>query len=149
MLLRRPASKDPAPRAAGTTLGLLALGAGGCQVPYPDCALQALLEEEPRDHLRTAVRQLAMDAIAALRYLPIPPGHPCPRGPCPPVRGLEALLPAPVSDRPLSLCSSVETVLEGQKESLIHACFTSVFLLPPEEDMQGLDASLYFQVSAG
>ncbi|XP_074932071.1 maestro heat-like repeat-containing protein family member 1 [Phalacrocorax aristotelis] len=70
-------------------------------------SIKALLEEEPRDQLRTAVRQLAMDAIAAL--------------------------------------SSVETVLEGQKESLIHACFTSVFSLPPEEDMQGLDASLYCQ----
>lgn len=57
--------------------------------------------------------------------------------------------PTPVSNRPLSLCSSVEAVLEGQKKSLIHACFTSVFSLPPEEDMQGLDASLYCQVSAG
>ncbi|KAM6032499.1 uncharacterized protein LJ206_002324 isoform 2-T2 [Theristicus caerulescens] len=70
-------------------------------------SIKVLLEEEPRDHLRTAVRQLAMDAIAAL--------------------------------------SSVETVLEGQKKSLLHACFTSVFSLPSEEDMQGLDASLYFQ----
>ncbi|KAM6045018.1 uncharacterized protein LJ206_018852 [Theristicus caerulescens] len=41
-------------------------------------SIKVLLEEEPRDHLRTAVRQLAMDAIAALRYLPIPPGDPCP-----------------------------------------------------------------------
>lgn len=40
--------------------------------PHPSCALQVLLEEEPRDHLHTAVRQQAMLAIAALRYLPSP-----------------------------------------------------------------------------
>ena len=43
---------------------------------HPACALQVLLEEEPRDQLCTAVRQQAMLAIAELRYLPIPPGDP-------------------------------------------------------------------------
>ena len=37
-----------------------------------------LLDKEPRDQLSTPVRQLAMDAIAALRYLPVPPGDPDP-----------------------------------------------------------------------
>jgi len=40
--------------------------------PHPGCALQDLLEEENRSHLCTAVRQQAMLAIAALRYLPSP-----------------------------------------------------------------------------
>jgi len=39
---------------------------------HPDCALQELLREKPRGHLCTAVRQQAMLAIAALRYLPSP-----------------------------------------------------------------------------
>lgn len=50
---------------------------------------------------------------------------------------------------PLSLCSKVEVVLEGKKKSLLEACFKSVFLLPAKEDMQGLDTTLYFEVSAG
>ncbi|XP_069633948.1 uncharacterized protein [Haliaeetus albicilla] len=209
--------------------------------------IKVLLEEEPRDHLHTAVRQQAMLAIAALRYLPgpwfgFPPavaldlagatphpgtvqwchqrapalpcwqlvgraqgraegscsspprlgsspeweagglpartvlwprpyrgrrrcllaalpthppsllGTPCSRAPCPPAQGIEAPpLPAPVSNRtpPLSLCSKVEVVLEGKKKSLLEACFKSVFLLPPKADMQGLDTTLYFEVSAG
>ncbi|KAM6032625.1 maestro heat-like repeat-containing protein family member 7 [Theristicus caerulescens] len=69
--------------------------------------IKVLLEEEPRDHLHTAVRQKAMLAIAAL--------------------------------------SKVEVVLEGKKESLLQACFRSVFLLPPKTDMQGLNTSLYLQ----
>ena len=73
---------------------------------HPACALQVLLEEEPRDQLCTALRQQAMLAIAELRYLPIPPGDPSPRGPCPPARGLEAPLPAPPSDGPLSLLAA-------------------------------------------
>ncbi|KAM6184404.1 maestro heat-like repeat-containing protein family member 7 [Sarcoramphus papa] len=67
--------------------------------------IRALLQEEPRDHLRTAVRQQAMLAIAAL--------------------------------------SSAEAVPEGQTIPLLDACFSSVFCLPPKEDMQGLDTSLY------
>ncbi|KAM6044714.1 maestro heat-like repeat-containing protein family member 7 [Theristicus caerulescens] len=69
--------------------------------------IKVLLEEEPRDHLHTAVRQKAMLAIAAL--------------------------------------SKVEVVLEGKKESLLQACFRSVFLLPPQTDMQGLNTSLYLE----
>ncbi|XP_061210088.1 uncharacterized protein LOC133220869 isoform X1 [Neopsephotus bourkii] len=62
------------------------------------------------DHLRTAVRQEAMLALADM--------------------------------------SQVEMALGGMKESLLEACFRSVFLLPPKTDMQGLDSSLYFDVSA-
>ncbi|XP_061210089.1 maestro heat-like repeat-containing protein family member 7 isoform X2 [Neopsephotus bourkii] len=58
------------------------------------------------DHLRTAVRQEAMLALADM--------------------------------------SQVEMALGGMKESLLEACFRSVFLLPPKTDMQGLDSSLYF-----
>ncbi|XP_064360509.1 maestro heat-like repeat-containing protein family member 7 [Dromaius novaehollandiae] len=43
----------------------------------------------------------------------------------------------------LTAMSAVEPVLEGQKSSLLHACFRSVFLLPPKEDMEKLDTSLY------
>ena len=216
---------------------------------HPGCALQVLLEEEPRDHLHTAVRQQAMLAIAALRYLPSPwfgwhlstargpgpgQGHPPSRqSPVVPSEGLsfallvacwegagegrgilqlpavtrlfpkagggrqEACLPGlsfgpghveegggaswqsslhthhpsqgpllqrsvstcprhrgttpstSVQHAPLSLCSKVEMVLEGKKESLLQACFRSVFLLPPKTDMQGLVTTLYFEVSAG
>ena len=49
---------------------------------------------------------------------------------------------------PLSLGSSVETVLEGKEKSLLEACFNSVLWLPPEKEMTSLDASLYFSVSA-
>ena len=40
--------------------------------PHPACALQALLEKEPTDSLRTAFRQRAMETITILRYLPSP-----------------------------------------------------------------------------
>lgn len=48
-----------------------------------------------------------------------------------------------------SLCSSVEMMPEGTKKHLLHSCFSSVFWLPPKEDMQGLDTSLYYKVSVG
>lgn len=182
----------------------------------PGCALQALLQEEPRDHLRTAVWQQAMLAIAALRYLPSPcfgwhlstASGPGPGRGAPPIRaesdgdvcrasalpcsrlvrragGIRSVLwPRPGSGReemppgrapptasvlprdlfprgawrhcsqPLcpigpSLCSSAEAVPEGQTIPLLDACFSSVFCLPPKEDMQGLDTSLYHKVSAG
>ncbi|KAK4806336.1 hypothetical protein QYF61_017205 [Mycteria americana] len=41
--------------------------------------------------------------------------------------------------------SSVQTVLEGKEKSLLEACFSSVFLLPPKEEMQDLDTYLYFE----
>lgn len=47
------------------------------------------------------------------------------------------------------LCSSVEMVPEDQKMHLLDACFSSVFCLPPKEDIQGLDTSLYHEVRAG
>jgi len=46
---------------------------------HPSRAPQMLLDEEPRDQLNTSVRQLAMDAIAELRYLPVPLGDPAPQ----------------------------------------------------------------------
>ncbi|XP_055676018.1 maestro heat-like repeat family member 5 [Falco peregrinus] len=69
--------------------------------------VKELVEQEPRDQLRTAVRQLAMLAIAEL--------------------------------------SSVQTVLEGKEKSSLHACCLSVLGLPPAEEMEGLDTSLYFR----
>jgi len=50
---------------------------------------------------------------------------------------------------PLSLCSALQMVLEGEKKHLLSICFKRVFWLPPKEDMQGLDTSLYQKVSAG
>ena len=44
------------------------LGKGNCQAPSC-CALHMLLQEEPPDHLGTAVRQQAMLTIASTRYL--------------------------------------------------------------------------------
>ncbi|XP_068766433.1 maestro heat-like repeat-containing protein family member 7 [Struthio camelus] len=43
----------------------------------------------------------------------------------------------------ITAMSAVEPVLEGKKSSLLHACFKSVFLLPPREDMETVDMSLY------
>ncbi|KAK4806335.1 hypothetical protein QYF61_017204, partial [Mycteria americana] len=81
--------------------------------------IKVLLEEEPSDQLCTAVRINAMLAIAEMS--------------------------TSVRLAPLSLCSSVQTVLEGKEKSLLEVCFSSVFLLPPEEEMQDLDAYLYFE----
>lgn len=39
---------------------------------HPGCVLQALVEEEPMDHLHTAVRQQAMFALTHMRYVPSP-----------------------------------------------------------------------------
>ncbi|XP_074876964.1 maestro heat-like repeat-containing protein family member 7 [Buteo buteo] len=41
--------------------------------------------------------------------------------------------------------SSVPTALEGKENILLHTCFTSVFLLPPEEEMRNLEYYLYSQ----
>lgn len=56
-----------------------------CWVPaaprsHPACALQALLEKEPMDSLRTAFRQKAMETVALLRCVPSPWWQ-CPGGP--------------------------------------------------------------------
>uniref|UniRef100_R7VPR4 HEAT repeat-containing protein 7A n=1 Tax=Columba livia TaxID=8932 RepID=R7VPR4_COLLI len=67
--------------------------------------IEVLLEEEPRDQLRTALRQIAMRAIAEL--------------------------------------SAVERVLEGKETRLLQACFSSVFLLPPE--VEDIDRYLYLE----
>ncbi|KAK2521516.1 hypothetical protein Q9233_010760 [Columba guinea] len=40
--------------------------------------------------------------------------------------------------------SFVEEVLEGKDMSLIRACFSSIFLLPPKEEMRDLKPYLYF-----
>ncbi|KAM6038247.1 uncharacterized protein VSU04_015822 [Chlamydotis macqueenii] len=69
--------------------------------------IQALLEEEPRDQMRTAMRQKAMRAIAAL--------------------------------------SSAGILLEGKKTSLLQACFSSVFFLPPNNEIRGLGNYLYHE----
>ncbi|KAM9591992.1 maestro heat-like repeat-containing protein family member 7 [Morphnus guianensis] len=45
----------------------------------------------------------------------------------------------------ISALSSAEMVPEHQKMHLLKACFSSVFCLPPKEDMQGLDTSLYHE----
>ncbi|KAK2512953.1 hypothetical protein Q9966_016261 [Columba livia] len=69
--------------------------------------IKVLLEEEPRNKLRTAVRWNAMRAIAEL--------------------------------------SAVERALEGKEASLLQACFSSVFLLPPEEKMQDMGRYLFLK----
>ncbi|KAK2516126.1 hypothetical protein Q9966_015174 [Columba livia] len=69
--------------------------------------IKVLLEEEPRNKLRTAVRWNAMLAIAEL--------------------------------------SAVERALEGKEGSLLQACFSSVFLLPPEEKMQDMGRYLFLK----
>ncbi|XP_068779223.1 maestro heat-like repeat-containing protein family member 7 [Struthio camelus] len=44
----------------------------------------------------------------------------------------------------IAAMSRAKLLVEGEeKNSLLQACFRSVFLLPAREDMQGLDASLY------
>ncbi|KAK2515345.1 hypothetical protein Q9966_015418 [Columba livia] len=69
--------------------------------------IKVLLEEEPRNKLRTAVRWNAMLAIAEL--------------------------------------SAVERALEGKEASLLQACFSSIFLLPPEEKMQDMGRYLFLK----
>ncbi|KAK2511836.1 hypothetical protein Q9966_016546 [Columba livia] len=69
--------------------------------------IKVLLEQEPRNKLRTAVRWNAMLAIAEL--------------------------------------SAVERALEGKEASLLQACFSSVFLLPPEEKMQDMGRYLFLK----
>ncbi|XP_071659205.1 uncharacterized protein [Patagioenas fasciata] len=101
--------------------------------------IEVLLAEEPRAQLRTALRQIAMRAIAELRYLPIPPGDACarPRGTAP---------GSSVRRAARSLCSAVERVLESKETRLLQACFSSVFLLPPE--VEDVDRYLYLEVRA-
>ncbi|XP_027556868.1 uncharacterized protein LOC113976144 [Neopelma chrysocephalum] len=60
--------------------------------------IKMLLEEEPKKHLRSPVRELAMRAITVL--------------------------------------SSVGTVLEGKRRSLLEACISSVFWLPSDKGMR-------------
>ncbi|XP_071654474.1 uncharacterized protein [Patagioenas fasciata] len=67
--------------------------------------IEVLLAEEPRAQLRSALRQIAMRAIAEL--------------------------------------SAVERVLEGKETRLLQACFSSVFLLPPE--VEDVDRYLYLE----
>ncbi|XP_071656305.1 uncharacterized protein [Patagioenas fasciata] len=67
--------------------------------------IEVLLAEEPRAQLRSALRQIAMRAIAEL--------------------------------------SAVERVLEGKETRLLQACFSSVFLLPPE--VEDVDRHLYLE----
>ncbi|XP_064256774.1 uncharacterized protein LOC135287351 isoform X2 [Passer domesticus] len=54
------------------------------------------------------------------------------------------LLPSPVSNWNLSHCSSVLPELLDNTQ-LISSCFRRVLLLPPEEEMTGLEASFYTQ----
>ncbi|XP_064256764.1 uncharacterized protein LOC135287348 isoform X1 [Passer domesticus] len=90
--------------------------------------------------MRTELQLLAMLAITQLRYLLVPLRDAL----CPPAQGPEMLLPSPVSNWNLSLCSSVLPELLDNTQ-LISSCFWSVLLLPPEEEMTGLEASLYTQ----
>ncbi|XP_064256763.1 uncharacterized protein LOC135287346 isoform X4 [Passer domesticus] len=90
--------------------------------------------------MRTELQLLAMLAITQLRYLLVPLRDAL----CPPAQGPEMLLPSPVSTWNLSLCSSVLPELLDNTQ-LISSSFQSVLLLPPEEEMTGLEASLYTQ----
>lgn len=56
------------------------------------------------------------------------------------------LVPSPEPNCTLSLCSCMGTVLQG-KRNLFRSCFQSVFFLPPNEELQVLEASLCAQVS--
>ncbi|XP_071880095.1 maestro heat-like repeat-containing protein family member 7 [Anas platyrhynchos] len=42
-----------------------------------------------------------------------------------------------------TLSATVESALDGKKESLLHACFKSVFFLPPYLDMSAAEKDLY------
>ncbi|XP_071430641.1 uncharacterized protein [Pithys albifrons albifrons] len=66
----------------------------------------------------------------------------CFPSPCPSAAGdQEVLLPPPVPNCALTLCSCMGTVLQG-KRNLFRSCFQSVFFLPPNEELQVLEASL-------
>ncbi|XP_041877965.1 uncharacterized protein LOC121661569 isoform X2 [Corvus kubaryi] len=118
--------------------------------------IQVLLQLEPKYEICTEVRRLAMLAIAGLRYRPITPADPCPalcaHLPIPPGS------PAPVLQEtlrhcsqhqwpagPLSLCSTLGTVLKNRRK-LLRLCFDSIFFLPPSGEMWSREASLYSQV---
>jgi len=138
----------PVRPALGQGAGLVARGAGSCRVPLRLCSADAAGRgaQGPALHSGAAARH------ACHRRIEVPARPSCgplTRGPCPAAQGLEALLPAPVSDWPLSLCSSVEMVLEGKKQSLLRACFASVLCLPAEGEMPGLNIDLHITVSAG
>ena len=90
----------------------------------------AFLDAREEEMKHTQVRKLALLAIEVLRYLPIAPGDPFPRGLWSPAQGLEALPPAPLSNWALPLCSEVDEVLEGKKRGLLEACFRAVLFLP-------------------
>ncbi|XP_071658797.1 maestro heat-like repeat-containing protein family member 7 [Patagioenas fasciata] len=45
--------------------------------------------------------------------------------------------------------SFVEAVLEGKEIGLLRTCFSSIFLLPPKEEMQDLKPFLYFTTMKG
>ncbi|XP_071588662.1 maestro heat-like repeat-containing protein family member 7 isoform X1 [Heliangelus exortis] len=45
--------------------------------------------------------------------------------------------------------STVGTVLEGKEKSLLEACFSSVFWLPPKETMRNLKPTVYYKTMEG
>lgn len=115
------------------------------------CALQALLQEEPTDRLDTAVRQKAMLAIAAMRYLGQRglgrhggpgPGQGPRVGHRVPHRGRSTPLPS-------SPCSRAGLLPQDRTNGLLRACLCSVFHLPGHEDTRDTDTSLYFKVCTG
>ena len=68
-------------------------------------------------------------------------------GPCPPSQSLEAPRPTG-SSLCLSLSNTVPTALQGKKD-ILHACFKSVFFLPPDSDLVEAERALYTKVCAG
>ncbi|NWH52387.1 MROH5 protein, partial [Fregata magnificens] len=80
-----------------------------CQLEVVE-TIEVLLQEEPADHLGTAVRQQAMLAVTSM--------------------------------------SRVGLLLQEKTSSFLHTCFCSIFRLPPQEDTQGPEASLYSKTLA-
>ena len=127
----------------------MVLGAGSCQVPSRLCSVGAggTRAQGPAAHSSAATRHACHRRIEV-------PTHPCwgplPQRPvCTHARPRGAARSIGVQLAPLSLCSSVQTVLEGKEKSSLHACCLSVLGLPPAEEMEGLDTSLYVRVRAG
>ncbi|XP_064357913.1 maestro heat-like repeat-containing protein family member 7 [Dromaius novaehollandiae] len=102
--------------------------------------LEVLLQEEPSDHMGSAVRQQVMLAISAMRVK-----QEMERASGPTCQDCCLCLASMLGARGGSptYCTKVHLVPESENNSLLHACFCSVFSLPPREDAQSLNASLY------
>ena len=53
------------------------------------------------------------------------------------------------NEAPCFLCSYVNSVLEGKKKSILSSCFSSVFLLPSHEHLEGQSRVCYLKVCSG